>query len=375
MQLKLDREKVYAVALEGGGARGAYQVGAWRALEEAGIRYNAVSGTSVGSLNGAMMAMRDLKKAEELWSNIRFSQVMDVNDDDMERAFKGRIRSFSDLKSMLRDAREVIREGGFDVEPLRELIVQSVDEEKIRQGNVAFFIMTYSLSDRRELELDAKELEPGELPDMLLASAYFPAFKNERLGGKRYTDGGVQDVLPLHALVSRGYEDIIAIRLYGVGVERKVRIPEGTTITTIAPTVELGNVLNFSQEQSRANLRQGYFDAQRVLYGLKGKTYFIDQTFGERRAYEELSAMMRSAAPECTLRELNERLLPDLGREVGEKEGSYYDLLIAYLEKAAGELALDPYQIITDEALLASIWENYTIQRPKTGFLRYLSRL
>ena len=65
MELKLDKSKTYAIALEGGGARGAYQIGAWRALVEAGIRFNAVSGTSVGSLNGAMMAMRDLKKAEE----------------------------------------------------------------------------------------------------------------------------------------------------------------------------------------------------------------------------------------------------------------------------------------------------------------------
>ena len=64
MELKLDTSKVYAIALEGGGARGAYQVGVWRALEEAGIRYNAVSGTSVGAINGALMAMRDLNQAE-----------------------------------------------------------------------------------------------------------------------------------------------------------------------------------------------------------------------------------------------------------------------------------------------------------------------
>lgn len=374
MKLRLDPARIYAIALEGGGARGAYQVGAWRALEEAGIRYNAVSGTSVGSLNGAMMAMRDLKKAEELWSNIRFSQVMDVDDRSMERAMKREIRSFSELKSVWKEVREVIREGGFDIEPLRELIAQSVDEEKIRASDVAFFIMTYSLSDRKELELDAKELEPGELPDMLLASAYFPAFKNERLGGKRYTDGGVQDVLPLHALVSRGYQDIIAIRLYGVGIERKVKIPKGTIVTTIAPREELGSVLNFTQEQSLVNLKLGYFDAQRVLYGLKGKVYYIEPTFGERRAYEELSAMMRSAAPEVTLRRLNEKLLPSLGKEMGEK-GDYYDLLIAYLEKAAGELEIDPFRIVTDEELLATVWENYHITRPKTGFLRYLARL
>ena len=134
--------------------------------------------------------------------------------------------------------------------------------------------------------------------------------------------------MPLHALVSRGYQDIIAIRLYGVGIERKVKIPKGTIVTTIAPREELGSVLNFTQEQSLANLKLGYFDAQRVLYGLKGKVYYIEPTFGERRAYEELSAMMRSAAPEVTLRRLNEKLLPSLGKEMGEK-GDYYDLLIA----------------------------------------------
>ena len=47
MQLKLDTSKTYAIALEGGGAKGAYEIGAWKALEEAGIKYNAVSGTSV----------------------------------------------------------------------------------------------------------------------------------------------------------------------------------------------------------------------------------------------------------------------------------------------------------------------------------------
>ena len=47
MELKLDPNVTYALALEGGGARGAYQVGAWRALREAGVRVSAVSGTSI----------------------------------------------------------------------------------------------------------------------------------------------------------------------------------------------------------------------------------------------------------------------------------------------------------------------------------------
>ena len=57
MQLQLDLTKPYAIALEGGGAKGGYEIGVWKALKEAGVRIAAVSGTSVGALNGALMVM------------------------------------------------------------------------------------------------------------------------------------------------------------------------------------------------------------------------------------------------------------------------------------------------------------------------------
>ena len=74
MQLKLGTSKTYAIALEGGGARGAYEIGAWKAWRRTGIKYNAVSGTSVGALNGALMAMRDLPRAETAWNDMRLSR-------------------------------------------------------------------------------------------------------------------------------------------------------------------------------------------------------------------------------------------------------------------------------------------------------------
>ena len=48
---------VKALVLAGGGARGSYQVGVWRALIELGWRPQIITGTSVGSLNGAMFAL------------------------------------------------------------------------------------------------------------------------------------------------------------------------------------------------------------------------------------------------------------------------------------------------------------------------------
>lgn len=345
MELKLDISKTYAIALEGGGARGAYQVGAWRALEEAGVRYNAVSGTSVGALNGALMAMRELEAAEMLWKDIRFSQVMNVDDETMKRIMNRDFENLGQVKTAIRTVRDIIRDRGLDVEPLRNLLAEWVDEEKIRRSGVAFFLPTFSLTDREPVEVVASELPEGELAGMLLASAYHPAFRQEQIGGKNYTDGGVYDVIPITSLVTRDYKDIIAIRLHSLGIERRVKIPKDVTITTISPNSDLGNVLNFSSEQSAVNLALGYYDTQKVLYGLRGNTYYIDRTFTEREAYELLVLLLQS--PEISLRQLNEEILPRLAEKL-RCRGDYYDLYLAVMERLAKSCSLTPFRIRTD---------------------------
>lgn len=345
MELKFDTSKVYAIALEGGGARGAWQVGAWRALEEAGGRYNAVSGTSVGALNGALMAMRDLPQAEQLWKDIRFSQVMNVDDETMGRIMNRNFENFSQVKTAFHTLRDIILDRGLDVEPLRNLLAERVDEEKIRNSGVEFFLSTVNLTDRKELEIDAKELEEGELQGMLLASAYHPAFKQEKINGKTYADGGFYDVVPISALLSRGYKDLIVLRIHGLGIERWVKIPEDANITTLSPSGDLGNVLNFSSEQSAINMAMGYYDAQRMLYGLYGKSYYIDRTLSEMEAYELLVKHLRS--PEGSLRELNETILPSFAARMG-CQGDYYDIFIAMMERLAESCSLTPFRIRTD---------------------------
>ena len=72
MKPVLDLTKEYGLVLDGGGARGAYQIGAWKALREAGVKIEAVAGTSVGALNGALIRMGDDYKAEKIWRVITF---------------------------------------------------------------------------------------------------------------------------------------------------------------------------------------------------------------------------------------------------------------------------------------------------------------
>jgi len=52
----VENQKRLGLVLEGGGARGAYQAGVLKALFEAGYKFDGVAGTSVGALNGVMVA-------------------------------------------------------------------------------------------------------------------------------------------------------------------------------------------------------------------------------------------------------------------------------------------------------------------------------
>ena len=128
MKMALDLTKEYALVLEGGGAKGAYQIGAWRALREAGVKINAVAGTSVGALNAALICMGDLEIAEDIWKNISHSKVMEVDDDKAAQLFDGSAK----LRDWVQVVFKYATEGGADITPLKELIAKAIDEETIK---------------------------------------------------------------------------------------------------------------------------------------------------------------------------------------------------------------------------------------------------
>lgn len=118
MRLTLDPSLEYGVVLEGGGARGAYQIGALKAVTEAGIRIGAVAGASVGALNGAFLCMGDLKAAEELWGNLAYSQILNVEDEAI-RAIKTLGLKASTVPQLMAEARKVVSGRGLISPPLK----------------------------------------------------------------------------------------------------------------------------------------------------------------------------------------------------------------------------------------------------------------
>ena len=162
IKLQLDPTKEYGIVLEGGGAKGAYQVGAWAALLEAGIKIKGIAGTSVGALNGALMCMDDLREAEKLWDNISWSQVMDIDDTLIEQ-WKARDFSSLSLHELLAEGKRILKDRGLDITPLKQLIERTIDEDKIFQSDKEFFVSTISLSDRKPLIVNMKEVAEGEI--------------------------------------------------------------------------------------------------------------------------------------------------------------------------------------------------------------------
>ena len=356
MELKIDNSKTYAIALEGGGAKGGYEIGVWQALDEAGIKYNAVSGTSVGALNGGLMAMRDLPRAIDAWNNMKLGKVIELDEEQEEnlsRAFNGDI-GLDDVQRLIPEALEIIKNRGLDVAPLRAWVREVVDAKAIKESDVELYIATVSITDRKALEVKVNDLPEDQICDMLIASAYHPTFKLEKLGGKFYTDGGFVDTLPLHALVTNGYKDIIAVRIPGIGHNRRFKMPDDVNVTYIATNADLGGVLNFDAEQSRRDMAIGYLDAKRVLYGLYGKHYYIERSMTDREA---LNMLLDSLETGMNLRQFCERDLPRVARHL-DAEGDYYELLIAVLEDAAAKQDIDNMRIYKDTELVAKLEES-----------------
>lgn len=352
----IDLTKEYSIVLDGGGARGAYQMGAWKALSEAGVKVNAVAGTSVGALNGALICMGDVEKAEQIWNEMTFSQVMDVDDVWMEGLFNRE----NSIRDILRKALQIISDGGVDITPLRNLIHQHVDEQRIRESGIELCLLTFSVTHMKEIDISIHDIPEGLLEDFLLASAYLFGFKNEKLHGQTYIDGGIINNFPINSLIERGYKDIIQIRIYGPGRVQKARVAEDTMLYEIAPKAKLGSIIEFENQRSRRNFKLGYYDAKRMIYGLTGQIYYIEQT-REAWYYEEI------------LEDLSEIEKAEIAFVLRlSRKYTSAEFYLAMLEASAKLLRIPKYKIYTVGELELEVYRKYEQRKDKMNLPRFV---
>lgn len=267
------------LVLAGGGGKGAYQIGVWKAFIELGIdkKINAVAGTSIGALNTALFLNGDFNKAYDIWCNISNEKILvfngknlKVGDIDLEITFNDISYLMQQINSsnMLASKKSLIwpniTKGIFSREGLLDIINSNLKLSNISNSKILGFVtctlMPWIIPKYFLLNNQTDEF----LQSVLLASSAFPiAFGFEKINKYYYIDGGLADNIPITPLYIHGYENIIVIHLSTDYKINKSMYPY-TNIIEIKPTKDLGNLItgtfDFDKTNAIARIEQGYND-------------------------------------------------------------------------------------------------------------------
>ncbi len=262
---KIDDMEKIGLCLAGGGARGAYQIGAAKALEEMGIlqRISAFSGTSIGAVNACMLATKSVDETYSVWSSI--------NHDVLQKT-----EGF--FKRLIKERLDLIDNGLFTINELRKLLNEHLEVEKLRDKEVyvtmseggntdqGFSSLLKSSFDhyfrKQKKSVHVRIADQGKemIHDLILASCSIPIiFPPIEIAEHKYYDGGVYDNVPVKPLVDAGYDRIIVIHLHRINFLDKSKFPE-TKFLEIRHKHSLGGILNFDPEQTRKTYEYGYAD-------------------------------------------------------------------------------------------------------------------
>ena len=328
-----------ALVLAGGGARGSYQVGVWRALTELGWNPQIITGTSVGSLNGAMFALDLYETARDMWTSIRSQDVMELQEET---------RNLTELHQFLRD---VVRAGGMDVTPLEEIVERVLDEDALRASPIRFGLVTVEKRGLKPRELPLEEIPKGKVKDYLLASAAcFPALRAKQIDGVQFLDGGYRDNMPTGLAQKMGAEELVCVDLEGVGITLPNRT--GLPTTMVRSYWELGDILHFDPDTARRNIELGYYDTLRAFGRLRGCAYAVaknEQTAQDAAAFRQRFDAVQKA--------VKAKYPVTLTADLALKLANMQDAELAPLEAAAEDVGVDPTRYYTVETLAKAFLE------------------
>ncbi|SHE86698.1 patatin-like phospholipase family protein [Alkalibacter saccharofermentans] len=251
------------IVLEGGGAKGAYQIGVWKAIEELKISFQGVVGASVGALNGAMMVQGDFDRAKSLWETMEPKRIIAESAEIIDRVMDHEFIT-DDILCYRQEMKYVFGIEGFNIDPFKEILDECVNESAIRTSGKDFGLVTIDLEADEGIELFKEDIPKGKMKDFLLATSFLPFFKEEKICGKRYLDGGFYNNLPMNMLVKKGYKDLLVVKLN----DREDRFPvdeKNLNVVRIIPSKNLGKTMDFSNDRILSNMETGYIDAMKTL--------------------------------------------------------------------------------------------------------------
>lgn len=279
------------MVLSGGGAKGAYQIGLLKALEELGLRESiaALSGCSIGAVNALLMTGASTQSCEDVWRGMRYEDLMlreaaapgpteggiTRKLGEMVAQIRKKGVEISTLKELLADA-ELLP---FSQDGMRRLMRRELDFEQIRNGP-DIWVCAYNLEREEPQYFIVNQLPSEEIIELTMASSSIPmVFPPICYRGTSYCDGGITppyshkrnaDKLPVKPLECAGCDIIIVVYLSHYDKVSFAGFPQSTRVLELYPSTPLemikgAGTLNLSKESLSENLLMGYHDGLAAL--------------------------------------------------------------------------------------------------------------
>lgn len=260
-----------ALVLSGGGSKGAYEIGVYKALKKLKKEIDIVTGTSIGAVNGLFVVQKDLKRAVRFWKHINFKTIYDEDEFPI-------IEDEKLSKIYLQYAKSFINEGGLDIYKMKFMFDNYFKPHRFFKSPIDYGLVTYNLTKRKPLLIKKENLTKENTKDYVLASAScYPAYKPYLIDNEMYIDGGYYDNLPVNFAIDLGATEIIAVDLRTIGLKKNLK-DKSVDITYISPRNKIGSFLVFDKAQARRAIKFGYNDAMKTFGHLDGDKLTFKKT-------------------------------------------------------------------------------------------------
>lgn len=315
---------MYGLALGGGGSRGSYEIGVLKALKEMNIEIGAITGTSIGAINGASYLMGDVSLMEEMWKSLNRNSLIKFKEMNIP---------------------DIIRNRGFDFELLYTLIEDNLVEEVIRKNPIDLGIVTYNVTSREPLVLFKSDIPEGKLIDYIAASANHPSFQRLVIDGEEFIDGAVYDNIPIKPLYDRGFREIIAVNLHTFSDPKSLEGPYH--LMQIQSDSPLGSILFPDPITIEKNIQMGYLDTLKAFKKLYGNRFYF-------RSLDDFSLLSSLSAEEVKLlrEEINPIFLNKTLERYQRDPLPEYSMTLAALEITAEVLKIDSMKVYAHQGEL-----------------------
>jgi NTE family protein len=198
------------LVLQGGGALGAYQAGAYEAFAAAGAVPDWIAGVSIGAINAALIAgnppERRVARLREFWQRVSLpwpvSPASALSPDPwrpaMNRVSAATAAAFG-VPGFFRPRLPAELVGAtsiYDTAPLKQTLLELVDFDLIASGRVRLSVGAVNVANGNSIYFDNTRQRIG--PEHVMASgALPPGFAPVRIGNCEYWDGGIVSNSPL----------------------------------------------------------------------------------------------------------------------------------------------------------------------------------